>query len=417
MNVALHIARRLGLKTGRTRRLSPGIVVGYVGVALAITIMLLSMFVVNGFKKDIREKLLGFNAPITILAPENVEHPAYTAGIRLTDTLQNTIKSAIPNSTTALTINQPAIFKTDNDFQGIVLKGIQPGAWDFFSQNIIDGSIPSIEDETGDNSVVISASTAKKLGIKTGDRLTTHFLENNNLRTRKLTVTGIFETHFHEFDNTFAATPLPLLQNLNHVDSLTATSIEVRGIPFESISENAEKLNRQLLNEAIANPRSFSIAKVSTIENTCGQYLNWLDLLDTNVIVIVILMACVSGFTLISSLFIIILEHVNTIGLLKAIGATNGLIRRIFIYMAQRLVVGGIIVGNILAITLALIQKHYQILPLDPEAYYLNNVPIDFNWTTILIVDAAAILVAAIILILPSHLIARLSPATSLRYE
>ena len=417
MNVALHIARRLGLKTGRTRRLSPGIVVGYVGVALAITIMLLSMFVVNGFKKDIREKLLGFNAPITILAPENVEHPAYTAGIRLTDTLQNTIKSAIPNSTTALTINQPAIFKTDNDFQGIVLKGIQPGAWDFFSQNIIDGSIPSIEDETGDNSVVISASTAKKLGIKTGDRLTTHFLENNNLRTRKLTVTGIFETHFHEFDNTFAATPLPLLQNLNHVDSLTATSIEVRGIPFESISENAEKLNRQLLNEAIANPRSFSIAKVSTIENTCGQYLNWLDLLDTNVIVIVILMACVSGFTLISSLFIIILEHVNTIGLLKAIGATNGLIRRIFIYMAHRLVVGGIIVGNILAITLALIQKHYQILPLDPEAYYLNNVPIDFNWTTILIVDAAAILVAAIILILPSHLIARLSPATSLRYE
>lgn len=417
MNVALHIARRLGLKTGRNRRLSPGIVVGYVGVALAITIMLLSMFVVNGFKKDIREKLLGFNAPITILAPENVEHPAYTAGIRLTDTLQNTIKSAIPNSTTALTINQPAIFKTDNDFQGIVLKGIQPGAWDFFSQNIIDGSIPSIEDETGDNSVVISASTAKKLGIKTGDRLTTHFLENNNLRTRKLTVTGIFETHFHEFDNTFAATPLPLLQNLNHVDSLTATSIEVRGIPFESISENAEKLNRQLLNEAIANPRSFSIAKVSTIENTCGQYLNWLDLLDTNVIVIVILMACVSGFTLISSLFIIILEHVNTIGLLKAIGATNGLIRRIFIYMAQRLVVGGIIVGNILAITLALIQKHYQILPLDPEAYYLNNVPIDFNWTTILIVDAAAILVAAIILILPSHLIARLSPATSLRYE
>lgn len=417
MNVALHIARRLGLKTGRNRRLSPGIVVGYVGVALAITIMLLSMFVVNGFKKDIREKLLGFNAPITILAPENVEHPAYTAGIRLTDTLQNTIKSAIPNSTTALTINQPAIFKTDNDFQGIVLKGIQPGAWDFFSQNIIDGSIPSIEDETGDNSVVISASTAKKLGIKTGDRLTTHFLENNNLRTRKLTVTGIFETHFHEFDNTFAATPLPLLQNLNHVDSLTATSIEVRGIPFESISENAEKLNRQLLNEAIANPRSFSIAKVSTIENTCGQYLNWLDLLDTNVIVIVILMACVSGFTLISSLFIIILEHVNTIGLLKAIGATNGLIRRIFIYMAHRLVVGGIIVGNILAITLALIQKHYQILPLDPEAYYLNNVPIDFNWTTILIVDAAAILVAAIILILPSHLIARLSPATSLRYE
>ena len=417
MNVALHIARRLGLKTGRTRRLSPGIVVGYVGVALAITIMLLSMFVVNGFKKDIREKLLGFNAPITILAPENVEHPAYTAGIRLTDTLQNAIKSAIPNSTTALTINQPAIFKTDNDFQGIVLKGIQPGAWDFFSQNIIDGSIPSIEDETGDNSVVISASTAKKLGIKTGDRLTTHFLENNNLRTRKLTVSGIFETHFHEFDNTFAATPLPLLQNLNHVDSLTATSIEVRGIPFESISENAEKLNRQLLNEAIANPRSFSIAKVSTIENTCGQYLNWLDLLDTNVIVIVILMACVSGFTLISSLFIIILEHVNTIGLLKAIGATNGLIRRIFIYMTQRLVVGGIIVGNILAITLALIQKHYQILPLDPEAYYLNNVPIDFNWTTILIVDATAILVAAIILILPSHLIARLSPATSLRYE
>lgn len=415
MNVALFIAQRLGLKAGQQRQISPGIVVGYVGVALAITIMLLSLFVVSGFKKEIREKLLGFNAPITILAPENSDSPAFTSGIRLTDTLQRAIRSVVPEAETYLTIQQPAIFKTETDFQGIVLKGIDSKAWSFFEDNMIDGEVATADSLK--NAVVISTSTASKLGVNIGDRLTTHFLDNNNIRTRKLTVMGIFETHFQEFDDAFAATPIATLQELNHVDTLTATAIEIRNIPFDAISDKAGRLQEQLLKDVISSDNISNLPKISTIENSCGQYLNWLDLLDTNVVVIIILMACVSGFTLISSLFIIILEHVNTIGLLKALGATNGQIRRIFIYMAQKLVVGGIVIGNLLAVAIGAIQQQYHIIPLDPAAYYLNNVPIDMNWATIVIVDLATVAIAALILILPSHLIAKLSPALSLRYE
>lgn len=417
MNVSLYIARRLSLKTGKKRATSPGIIVGYIGVALAISIMLLSIFVVNGFKKEIREKLIGFNAPITIYAPENSESPAFTSGIQLTDTLRELIVGTLPETTPSLIIQQPAIFKTENDFQGIILKGVEPTAsgWDFFKENLIEGNVPSADD--GENAILISAVTASRLGINAGDKLTTHFLDNNNIRTRKLTVTGVFETHFHDFDNAYAATPISMLQNLNHVDSITGTAIELRPVEFDSITAKASELNNIFISAAISNPANNDFVRVHTLQDSCGQYLSWLDLLDTNVIVIIILMACVSGFTLISSLFIIILEHVNTIGLLKAVGATNSQIRRIFIYMAERLVAKGIIIGDLIAIALAYVQMKWQLIPLDPEAYYLNNVPIDFSWLMILVINAAAIVIAAIVLILPSHLIARLSPSTSLRYE
>lgn len=415
MNFPLYIARRIGLKNNNNRRVSPGIIVGYVGVSLAISIMLLSLFIVNGFKKEIIDKLLGFNAPISIYAPEDLDNHAFTPGIKLNDSLMAAIHEAIPNAKPSLTISQPAILKTDNDFQGIILKGIDTGSWEFFSDNIIDGSIPTNVD--GENSLIVSATTASRLGINVGDRLTTHFLDHDNLRTRKLTVTGIFETHFQDFDNSFAATPLAMLQTLNHVDSILGTGIEIREIPYPSINEASALLSKSIQKNAIENHSLEPLPKVSTLNESCGQYLSWLELLDTNVIVIIILMACVSGFTLISSLFIIILEKVNTIGLLKSLGATNGQIRKIFIYMAQRLVIRGILIGDFLAIAIALVQKHWKIIPLDPEAYYLNNVPIDFNWLTIINVNIAAIILATIILILPSHFIARLSPASTLRYE
>ena len=159
------------------------------------------------------------------------------------------------------------------------------------------------------------------------------------------------------------------------------------------------------------------IYNTDNIITSCGQYLSWLDLLDTNVAVIIILMAFVSGFTLISSLFIIILERVHTIGLLKALGATNAQIRRIFIYMAQKLVITGIIVGNIVALALAWMQNRWHFMTLDPDTYYLSHVPVSISWSTFVLVDVAVIAVSVLVLILPSHIIARLSPASTLHYE
>lgn len=185
---------------------------------------------------------------------------------------------------------------------------------------------------------------------------------------------------------------------------------------MESIESGAQHVRAAMA--GVTDPSETPAAyNVNTLNETCAQYLNWLDLLDTNVVVIIIIMACVAAITLISSLFIIILERVSTIGLLKAIGATNGQIRRMFIYMAERLVIRGIVIGDIIALGFIWLQGHYHILPLDAEAYYLNYVPVDISWQAVVIVNITVVIISALVLILPSHIIARLSPTASLRYE
>lgn len=416
MNFPVFIARRLGFRTSDNKGASPGVVVGYVGVALAIVIMLLSIAVVNGFKKEIKGKLVGFTSEVTIIAQANDETPGITSGIRMTDTLTEMITEAAPSAKKSLILRQPAIFKTDNDFQGIILKGLSDSSdWSFYAENMVEGRVPELAD--GLNAVILSTTTASRLGISVGDRLLTHFFDGKSLRTRRFSVTGLFDTHFHDFDASFAFTPIGMLQNLCHVDSLTGTAIEIRGLGIENSETVASGLNESILRYNLTHPSEPMIYSVNTIQETSGQYLNWLELLDTNVMVIIILMAFVASFTLVSSLFIIILERVNTVGLLKALGATNRQIRRIFIYMAQRLVVRGIIIGNIIAAGIAWIQQKYHIIPLDADAYYLNYIPIDLSWQSVIIVDCAVIAISILVLILPSHIIATLSPSTTLRFE
>lgn len=415
MNVSLYIAKRLGLKSADGGGRSPGVWVGYIGVALAIFIMLVSIFVVNGFKKEITAKLTGFNADVTLLAPEYSDNPAFTSGIRLTDSVKDVVYKHVPEAKITLSIHQPAILKTENDFQGIILKGLSSDidSWSFFENSLVSGNLLAGEQ----NSILISSVTASQLGLKAGDKITTHFLDGNSVRTRKLTITGVFDTHFNDFDSNYALTPIEMLQHLNHIDSITGTAIELRGIDVDNVEETAMRINNDLISSTVENPQNPLMCRVSTIQESCGQYLSWLDLLDTNVVTIIILMACVAAFTLISSLFIIILERVNTIGLLKAIGATNTQIRKTFIYMAERLVITGLLFGNLLALIFAYLQSKYHLIPLDADAYYLDYVPVDFNLTSLLIVNLSAIVISSLVLILPSHLIAKLSPASSLRFE
>ena len=418
MNVAIYIARKLSLKSERRGRISPGVATAVIGVALALAIMILSIAVIRGFKKEITGKITGFSAPITLYAPMDSETPSLTSGIHLTDTLQTIIAEAAPDSRADLIIRQPAIFKTDSDFQGIILKGLPQGeAWKFYGENLTEGALPSDTAEAYPNQVVISARTAAALGLRTGDRVPTHFLSDNSLRTRGLTVSGIFDSHFSDFDQTVALTPLAMLQRLNRVDSITGTSVEIRNLPLEAIEPTLITISDLAIQSTIKNPDNPLIFRAESVTQTNHQYFSWLDLLDTNVAVIIILMACVAGFTLISSLFILILERVNTIGLLKALGSSNRLVRSIFIYMALRLVLAGMIAGNLLSLLLIWVQDRYRVMGLDPEAYYINFVPVDISVSDILIVNISAIVIAALVLILPSHLIATLSPARTLRFE
>lgn len=417
MNLAVFIGKRLSLKAEGRSAPSPGIVIAIAGIALSFIIMLISISIVSGFKKEITEKLMGFISQISIYPPENDSVPGLTTGIRYDNNMLGMIHDIAPEASVSISMCEPVILKTDNNFRGLILKGLDKSQdWNFVKANITSGKLPGDTSTIDNNTIVISRSTADMLGLYPGDKVKAHFFNNSTLRTRNLKITGVYDTHFSEYDAMYAYCPITLLQKLCKVDSITGSIIEINGVDREQIPYVAGEITNRLLNEVIENGGRY-LYRTETVYDRCAMYFNWLDLLDTNVVVIIALMLCVSGFTLISSLFIIILERVRMIGLLKALGATNAQVRAIFIYMTERLVFKGLIIGNVVAVGLLMLQHYWHILPLDADAYYINYVPVDLELLPIVILNIGVILVSFLLLIIPSGIIARLSPANSMRYE
>ncbi|MDE6249104.1 MAG: ABC transporter permease, partial [Paramuribaculum sp.] len=266
------------------------------------------------------------------------------------------------------------------------------------------------------NTIIISTDKARKLGAVEGDRIYAHFFRNNTIASRRLTVKAVYDTRFSDYDGLYAFTPALLLQQLAGVDSTTVGAVEINGIQGRNVEEVTDRLRAATMQLSI-NDTPGRIYEVSNVRQAGAMYFNWLELLDTNVAVILILMTLVSGFTLISSLFILILDRINTIGLLKAMGADNSLVRAIFIVMAERLVVRGLVIGNIIGLGLLFVQHKWHLIPLDPEAYYLAFVPVEINWWYIVVLNVGVAVVSCLMLILPSQMISTLSPARSIRYE
>lgn len=417
------MARRLSLRAdtyNTQNRAGAGTVIAVIGIALSVAIMILSQAVVTGFKNEIKSKVVGFNSDITLYPDDAFTNNSSSQGILLTDSLRQTISQVCPDALPTLTIRQPAILKTDSAFQGIVMRGSAPGpGTEFIARHLVDGEMLPLQTNGVDslvNTIVISRSMADALSLEPGSKINSHFIINNNLRTRRLTVRGIYDTHFNEYDAFFAYTTLEFLQNFNHVDSITGGAIEIWGIPLENIADVSRNLQNELafLSYSSQNGKSYI---VDNVLSTGAVYFNWLELLDTNVVVIITLMACVALFTLISSLFIIILERVNTIGLLKALGATNKSIRMIFICISERLVLKGLLFGNIISIAILLLQFRFHIIPLNADTYYINYVPVTISWLPVVLINLCAIIISAIMLILPSGAIARLKPAETMRFE
>lgn len=409
MRLELAMAGRLSLR-------APGIPVAVAGIALSVAIMLLSIAIVSGFKLQIREKVTGFEHEVTIYPVDDYSVEHINSGIQLTDSLKAAIREIAPEAKINLELRQPAIFKTENDFEGIVIKGVGKNGNDFIGSQIIEGEMPDWAGDFDSYPAVISSSTASALGLSTGDPIMAHFFIGDNLYSRKLTVAAIYNTHFGEYDKVYAFAPIEMLQKLCRVDSITGSAVSI-----DNIGGKPEEISHELRMELCAIhdsiPSSVPQYRVESINSTAAMYFNWLELLDTNVVVILILMGCVAGFTLISCLFIIVLERVRMIGLLKALGATDGMIRRIFIYMACRLVGRGMLIGNVVALGLLWAQHKWHVIPLDADAYYLNYVPVDINWLSVLSLDLGVIVISLILLVLPSHIISTLAPSETMRYE
>lgn len=399
-----------------SRLKAPGTGIAVAGIAISFTIMLLSISIVSGFKREITDKIIGFNSDISVYGYSTVADAdgGLTHNIALNEDLESVIAGSTGSSDIELVFNQPAILKTDNNFSGVIIKGLDKGtSYDFLSKALVSGRMPN--DSVG-NEIAISESTSTALGLKLGDKVFCHFLNNNRLRSRAAKVCGIYNTHFSEFDSRIAIVPSEMLRNIFRIKDNVGTSIEISGLKVEDIDQKTIELYNALEKYSSENGLNY-IYQVENVLQSGAMYFSWLDLLDTNVVVILILMAVVSAFTLISALFIIVLRNVSAIGLFKALGATNSQIRVIFILIAQKVVILGLLIGNLISVPLILCQTKFHILPLDAEAYYLDFVPMDFSRRDIILLNLSVMIISIIVLILPSHIISRLSPGNTLKYE
>ncbi|MDE6085366.1 MAG: FtsX-like permease family protein, partial [Muribaculaceae bacterium] len=276
--------------------------------------------------------------------------------------------------------------------------------------------IPDYSSDSTLYHVVISRSVAQELSLGLDDRVLAYFFTEGNIRTRRVKVAGIYNSHFNEFDHLMGFMSIDALRPIASMETGRADAVEIRSLKEDDIAE-ATRVMMNVATEAFYANTTDNYLSVNDVYSRNPMYFNWLDLLDTNVIVIMVLMGIVSAVTLISCLFIMILERVRLIGILKALGADNDQVSRIFLFMAERVVLRGILAGDVIGLLLVWLQWQFHLLPLDPEAYYLNSVPVEFNWTGILILNAAAIALSLIIMLLPTRTVSRISPARVIRFE
>jgi lipoprotein-releasing system permease protein len=285
--------------------------------------------------------------------------------------------------------------------------------WDFFRTNLLEGDIINPDDTTSANQAIISKSIADKLQLKTGDRFTCYFVQEP-VRARRFDITGIYETNFEDYDQLFILTEKIILGNLNEWDDDMASGIEVLVKDYDNLDVTAQNLFFEM---SSYKDRFGNALYTRSIKDINPMIFNWLELLNMNVWVIIILMLIVSGFTMISGLLIIILERTNMIGILKSIGARDFSIRKVFLYLSAFLIGKGMLWGNIIALVFCIIQHQFNILKLDPSTYYLSAVPVDLNVIYIILLNIGTLLVSLLMMIGPSYLVARITPSKSIMFE
>ncbi|MCM1451811.1 MAG: hypothetical protein NC102_06105 [Clostridium sp.] len=416
MNFSLWASRKLKLAQSSGAN-ATGVAIAVAGVSLAIIIMECALAVVLGFKNQITERIVGFDSQVTVSPILDVESGQPKACLRLDSALSGAIGRALPSASYSLKFNLPGILKTEDDFAGAYFVGYgQSHGFEFERGAITEGSFPDFFSAADANKIVISKAMANSLGLKVGDQPYAYFFENEAVKQRRLEVGAIYETGFSDYDKTIAFAPISALQKIAGTDSISGTAIAVNGLPFNGIEDGAEALQRELI-DMYTSEQIEGLYPVDNVIHTGSMFFSWLDLLDTNVVVIFILMACVAGFTLISSMFILILDRIPAIGLFRSLGATKSQVRMVFVNLAMKIIARGIIIGNIIGLVLLSLQSHFKLLKLDPDMYYLPSVPVEINWWWMLWLNLAVVAAGWCILVIPSALAAGISPSQTMRYE
>ena len=407
MNVEYFIAKRLfTAKEENNTYTKPILRIAILAIALSVAVMLISIMVVTGFKNDISDKIIGFGSHITISNfTNNQSYESEPISVEQDFYPSITAVEGVKHISTFAT--KAGIIKTVDEIQGVVLKGVSSDYdWTFFKDNLVSGSVIVVNDSVKSNQILISENISKTLDLNVGDGLVMYFAQNPP-RVRKFNISGIYNTAMSDFDKLF------VLGDINHIQELNGwENNEVGG--FEIQLTNFDDLDK-ITNE-VYNLTPYNLNAQSIKEKT-PQIFNWLDLQDVNVFVILILMLIVGVINMITALLILILERTKTIGILKALGATNWSVRKIFLYSAVNLIVKGLLVGNAIALSFAFLQKQFSLISLDPSTYYMDTVPINFDLTYVLLLNIGTVVVCYLVLIVPSVIITKITAIKAIRFE
>lgn len=428
MNFPFFVARRFFSNVGSEQRRASHLTttIATTGVAIGLIVMLLSVGIILGFKQEITKKVEGFGSHIEILDVSSLAAPdAYP--VHADAQLINSLKRIPEVRGVAPIAQKMGILKTKNDYMGITLKGI-PADYDttFLANSLVEGRLPKRSAAEGavatpedgvtssaSNEILLSRRQADELNLKVGDRVFAYFFEET-IKMRRFKVCGIYQSNMAIFDKTFVITDLNTVRKLNHWEGDEATVIEVRLKGMDAIDQTLPQVERlcSQLNDEVSHAR-----KVFSIVDHYASIFSWLQLLDFNMMVILVLMLCVSGFTMVSGLFILILERTQTIGVLKAMGATNTKIRNVFLYFSGFIIVRGLLIGDVVAIGLLLIQQKYGLIHLDPANYYVETVPVEINLWAIVLVNVGTLVLTTLALVLPSYMVSRIQPSKAIKFE
>lgn len=413
MNLEYYIAKRIHFQQGKKNISRPAVRIATIGIALGLAVMIVSVSVVIGFKQEIRNKTIGFGGHIQITNFDN--NNTYEMNpIKADKVLMKKIASIQGVKHVECFATKPGIIKTDKEFQGIVLKGIDAGFdWNFFKGNMVEGKPLNLSANSTSNEVVLSKYLANLLGLKLGDSFFTYFIQDK-VRARKFSIVGIYSTNFVEYDKLIILADIRQVQKLNDWTTDSISGFEVLINDFDQIDEVGDRVFDLTANKFTPEGNTFLS---QTIRQINPQIFSWLDLLDMNVWVILFLMLSVAGFNMISGLLILILERTNMIGILKSLGSTDWSIRKIFLYHSFFLIGKGMLWGNIIGLSICAIQYYTGIVPLDSEAYYVATVPIAFNWMYLVVLNVGTLAASVLMMIGPSYLITKITPAKIIRYE
>lgn len=414
MSFSRFIAYRLYRNPESEKQVSrPAVLIAMIGIAIGLAVMIVAVSVIVGFKSEVRDKVVGFGAHIQIGNLDAVR--SYETRPVVVDDSLRTLLAAYPQVDHVQRYStKPGMIKTDDAFQGMVLKGIGP-EYDrtFFSRHLLEGEFPQFSDTASSNRVLVSKAFADKLKLKTGDKIDTYFIQEN-VRARRLTVAGIYQTNFSEYDNLFLLTDLYLVNRLNgwQPDQVSGAELTIRD--YNRLEETTYEIATALEE---ATDRYGAEYCVRNVEQLNPAIFAWLGILDVNIWVILFLMIGVAGFTMVSGLLIIIIERTSMIGVLKSLGADNLTIRKTFLWFSVFLIGKGMLWGNLIGLAFYFVQRWFGIFKLDPETYYMATVPVSFNLWLFLLLNAGTLFASLFMLLAPSYVITRIHPANSIRYE